>query len=167
MDFDGAYCREGNGAGVILISPSRKIFRYSFLLNFECTNNIAGLNVRKVWVEGDSLNIINCLNKITKPSWTISNIISQAINIINSFEICIILHNFREANRAVDWAANVACMSEQKIIWNNYDLLPVQGRLLMDYDKMGSRKRCYINDDHVRNWHLCSNFFWKVASFDF
>ena len=56
------------------------------------------LNFRKVWVEGDSLNIINCLNKITKPSWTISNIISWAINIINSFEMCIILHNFREEN---------------------------------------------------------------------
>ena len=33
------------------------------------------LNLMKVWMEGDSLNIINCLNKITQPSWTISNII--------------------------------------------------------------------------------------------
>lgn len=33
------------------------------------------LNLRKVWVEGDSLNSINCLNKITQLSWTISNII--------------------------------------------------------------------------------------------
>ena len=41
------------------------------------------MNLRKVWVEGNSLNIINCLNKITKPSWTISNIIFQAIHIIN------------------------------------------------------------------------------------
>ena len=56
------------------------------------------LNLRKVWVEGDSLNIINFLNKITKPSWTISKIIFQAINIINSFEICVVTHNFREEN---------------------------------------------------------------------
>ena len=33
------------------------------------------LKLKKVWLEGDSLNIINCHNKITKPSWTICNII--------------------------------------------------------------------------------------------
>ena len=74
------------------------------------------MNLRKIWVEGDSLNIINCLNKITKPSWTINNIILKAIHIINSFETCIITHNFREANHTANWAANVAFFSEHKII---------------------------------------------------
>ena len=54
------------------------------------------LNLKKVWLEGDSLDIINFLNKITKPSWTISNIICQTIDIINSFGICVVTHNFRE-----------------------------------------------------------------------
>ena len=98
-------------------------------------------------MEGDSLNIINCLNKITKPLWTISNIILQAINIINSFDICVVTHNFREANRATDWVANVACLSEQKVIWNKNDLLHTEGCQIIDYDKMGFRQRCFTNDD--------------------
>lgn len=34
-------------------------------------------NYRKVWLEGDSLNIIRCLNNDTNPSWTIFNIIHK------------------------------------------------------------------------------------------
>lgn len=56
MFFDCACSKEGNGARVIFISPSCKIFKYSFLLNFECTNNIAeyealiiGLDIAKVY----------------------------------------------------------------------------------------------------------------------
>ena len=56
------------------------------------------LNLKRIWLEGDSLNIINCLKKKTTPSWTISNMINESIQIINSFEICVISHNFREAN---------------------------------------------------------------------
>ena len=74
------------------------------------------MNLRNIWVEGNSLNIINCLNKITQPSWTINNIIFKAINIINSFQTCIITHNFREANRTSNWAANVVYFSDHKII---------------------------------------------------
>lgn len=33
------------------------------------------MNMEKIWLEGDSLNINNCLNKVTYPSWTIHNII--------------------------------------------------------------------------------------------
>ena len=72
--------------------------------------------MKNIWVEGDSLNIINCLNKISIPSWTISNIIYEAIHIINSFDTYVITHNFREANGTVDWAANVVCSSDHIII---------------------------------------------------
>lgn len=41
MHFDGASSREGSGAGVVLISLEKNTFRYSFTLNFSCTNNIA------------------------------------------------------------------------------------------------------------------------------
>lgn len=37
------------------------------------------MNLDKIWLEGDSLNIINCLNKVNNPSWTIHNIICKAI----------------------------------------------------------------------------------------
>lgn len=40
MYFDGACSNEETGAGVDFIVPSGKTFKYSFLLSFECTNNI-------------------------------------------------------------------------------------------------------------------------------
>ena len=56
MYFDGACSKEGNGAGVIFVSPSGKMFKYLFLLNFECTSYVAeyealiiGLNIAKVY----------------------------------------------------------------------------------------------------------------------
>lgn len=39
MFFDGSCSKNGNGAGVVFISPNGKSFKYSFLLAFECTNN--------------------------------------------------------------------------------------------------------------------------------
>ncbi|HEX4849369.1 MAG TPA: ribonuclease HI family protein, partial [Puia sp.] len=52
MFFDGACAKEGSGAGVIFLSPTGKLLKFSFLLRFDCTNNIAeyealllGLNI--------------------------------------------------------------------------------------------------------------------------
>ena len=97
--------------------------------------------MKKIWVEGDSLNIINCLNKISIPLWTISNIIYEAIHIINSFDTCVITHNFREANGTADWAANVACSSDHIIIWGHYDPLPLDGRQFFHHDKWRSLQK--------------------------
>jgi hypothetical protein len=54
MFFDGACTKESTGAGVVLISPSKKTFHLSFKLDFKMTNNIAeyealllGLNATK------------------------------------------------------------------------------------------------------------------------
>ena len=93
------------------------------------------MNFRKIWVEGDSLNIINCLNKITIPSWTIRNIIHKATHIINFFDTCIITHNFIEANCTTNWTTDVACFSDHKIILGHYDFLPLDGRQFFDHDK--------------------------------
>ena len=40
MFFDGASSKEGAGARVVFFSPEKNTFRYSFTLNFLCTNNI-------------------------------------------------------------------------------------------------------------------------------
>ena len=104
------------------------------------------MNMRKIWVEGDSLNIINCLNKITIPSWTISNIMHEAIHIIIFFETCIINHNFREENCTPDWATNVACFSDHKIIWDHYESLPLDGCQFIDHDKWRSMQKCFKYD---------------------
>lgn len=50
------------------------------------------------------------------PSWTVSNIIHEAIHIINSFKLCVISHNYRETNGSADWVANVACKNDDTIL---------------------------------------------------
>lgn len=96
-------------------------------------------NLEKIWLEGDSLNIINCLNKVTTRSWTIKNIILKAINIINSFGECVITHSYREANMAANWTASMACKNQMKIVWNNGSDIPIEGSSLMEYDQIGSK----------------------------
>ena len=72
MFFDGASSKEGAGARVVFVSPEKNTFRYSFTLNFLCTNNIAeyealllGLKVsshhgiKKLHVIGDSKLVIS------------------------------------------------------------------------------------------------------------
>ena len=41
LHFDGANSREGNGAGVLLISPAGQWVPLSFKLEYEATNNVA------------------------------------------------------------------------------------------------------------------------------
>jgi ribonuclease HI len=40
MYFDGAYSKEGVGAGVVLISPKKEEIHLSYKLEFEATNNV-------------------------------------------------------------------------------------------------------------------------------
>jgi hypothetical protein len=40
MYFDGAYLKEGVGAGVVIISPKEEEINFSYKLDFEATNNI-------------------------------------------------------------------------------------------------------------------------------
>jgi ribonuclease HI len=40
MFFDGAYSKEGVGAGVVLISPTKREIHLSYKLEFEATNNV-------------------------------------------------------------------------------------------------------------------------------
>lgn len=149
INFDGA--SKGNpgttGCGVV-IRNSKGDFVGGMAIPLGCqTNHVAeastalygltcakDMNLKNIWIEGDSLNIINCLKKINPPSWTISNIISNADHIINSFQNCIISHNYREANGLADWASKVACCNDQKIIWNSYETLPNDDRKLVKQD---------------------------------
>jgi ribonuclease HI len=39
--FDGSACREGQGIGILLISPKGTIFEQSVCLEYFCTNNQA------------------------------------------------------------------------------------------------------------------------------
>jgi ribonuclease HI len=43
--FDGSACREGQGIGILLISPKGTIFEQSVCLEYFCTNNQAEYEV--------------------------------------------------------------------------------------------------------------------------
>ena len=40
MVFDGAYSKEGVGAGIVLISPTQKEIHLSYMVDFKATNNM-------------------------------------------------------------------------------------------------------------------------------
>ena len=41
MNFDGAHSRYGKGVGIVLTSPLGHIFKFSYRLEFDATNNVA------------------------------------------------------------------------------------------------------------------------------
>jgi ribonuclease HI len=77
MYFDGSSSKEGSGAGIVLISPSKEVVSLSYKLEFETTNNIAeyealvlGLRaakdmaIDKLEVFGDSELVVNQVKDI-------------------------------------------------------------------------------------------------------
>jgi ribonuclease HI len=69
--FDGSACREGQGVGVILISPRGVVFGQSVRLEYFCSNNqvkyeaillglqiLSSMGVRHVEAFGDSLLVV-------------------------------------------------------------------------------------------------------------
>jgi ribonuclease HI len=69
--FDGSACREGQGVGVILISPRRAVFGQSARSEYFCSNNqvkyeaillglqiLSSMGVRHVEAFGDSLLVV-------------------------------------------------------------------------------------------------------------
>ena len=51
-----------------------------------------------LWMEGDSLNIINMLNDKTPSTWTIEDSIMEIKALMANFEKVIFSHSYREGN---------------------------------------------------------------------
>ena len=66
----------------------------------------ADLGHPKLWLEGDSLNIINILNNKNTITWSIEATVMEIKSLINKFEKFIISHTYREANGVANWVAN-------------------------------------------------------------
>ena len=60
------------------------------------------MEVKNLWLEGDSKNIINYLNEKNEPTWMIVNIIKECIQILNTFDNIYLDLEYREANQVVD-----------------------------------------------------------------
>ena len=52
----------------------------------------------KLWLEGDSLNIINTLNNKNSISWSIEATVMEIKSLIHKFEKVVISHTYQEAN---------------------------------------------------------------------
>ena len=51
MYFDGACSKYGKGAGIVLISPTKKVYHFAFKLEFDATNNIANYEALLIGLE--------------------------------------------------------------------------------------------------------------------
>jgi ribonuclease HI len=41
LEFDGAHLSYGSGVGIVLTTPSKDTFYYSYILEYHCTNNVS------------------------------------------------------------------------------------------------------------------------------
>ena len=77
------------------------------------------MGIKKLWLEGDSNNIIRCIKFITQPSWSIANIIEETRSILEYFECVYVTHVYREANTMEDWFSNEAVRQDKLMTWNS------------------------------------------------
>ena len=122
MYFDGAARQDGAGAGVILLSPEKHVFTYSFTLTNLCSNNVAeyqalvlGLQMAKEMkiqdldVYGDSKLVIHqLLNDYDVKKDDLIPYYKHASQLLAEFESVRLQHVPRSANKTADALANLA-----------------------------------------------------------
>ena len=87
-----------------------------------------------LWLEGDSINIINMLNNKNSITWSIEATIMEIKSLINKFEKVIISHTYYEANGVADWVANHVVQMGYKMTWIDKLRNHVDLRALINYD---------------------------------
>ena len=80
------------------------------------------MGINNLWLEGDLLNIINCLKGVVPPLWTIQNIIEETHADLGKFKRVHIGHVYREENPMADWFTNEAMRRNMVMSWNNHDI---------------------------------------------
>ena len=97
------------------------------------------IGIHKLWLEGDSKNIIDCLNKKTEPTWMVGNIIEESIQILSTFKNIHMAHEYREANHVADRLANWATRDDENKRWNNGQDLPREILDLIEWEQIPRR----------------------------
>jgi ribonuclease HI len=112
MHFDGSRSNEGNGAGIILVSPAGKIHNLSYRLEFSCTRNVTKFEALLLGIEntlnlgcghlsifGDSKLVVNLIQKMCSPSNKLMEQYSQNVwALISNLLSFNIIHVKRELN---------------------------------------------------------------------
>lgn len=90
----------------------------------------------KVWLEGNSLNIINCLKEKYTPSWMINRLFLESINILNLFNKYKVTHVFWEGNYVTDRLESLGVHYQIMLSWGiNYKILEEIKMLIHNNDK--------------------------------
>jgi len=124
--FDGAHFSSGSGAGIVLTSPSKENFYYSYRLEYHCTNNVVeykaliiGLNlaidkgVKHLKVIGDSYLIVSqVLLDFVAKNERLKMYCDFGISIAKSFEVVSIEAVPREEH-CVAYSLDVSTSSSQ------------------------------------------------------
>lgn len=135
LRFDG--CSKGNpglsGCGIVIYHNGVEIYAKSKYLGDNKTNNqaeycalILGLkkclkfNIKKLKVEGDSLLVINQLNK----KWKINSILLMPLfitsnKLISNFDYIEFNHIYRSNNKRADSLCNLALKQQEKLNTEN------------------------------------------------
>ena len=122
MHFDGAARRDGNGAGVVFVSPEKHILPYSFVLTQSCSNNMAEyqalnlglqmaleMGIKDLNIYGDSQLVINQLledYEVKKEDLVPYH--RHALRLLDRLDIVKLEHVPRGANKMADALASLA-----------------------------------------------------------
>jgi ribonuclease HI len=122
MHFDGSHSNEGNGAGIILVSPAGKIHNLSYRLEFACSNNASEFKALLLGIEnslnlgcghlsvfGNSELVVNLIRKKEQYSQTVWALV---LNLV-SFNIA---HVKKELNSIVDRLTVFATSPTQQLL---------------------------------------------------
>ena len=150
-NFDGA--SKGNigpsGCGGIIRNEfGEGVTNFSLLLGTQ-TNHFAEaratchvvklafeVGITKLWLEGDSNNIIICINCKTHPSWSIANLIEETHDTLAKFDSVHVTYLFREENPVANWFANKGVGSNKLMTWKLGKNILVEAKSPIDLEKI-------------------------------
>jgi ribonuclease HI len=129
MHFDGSCSNEGNGAGIILVSPAGKIHNLSYRLEFACSNNVIEFKALLLGIEnslnlgcghlsvfGNSELVVNLIRKICSPSNKMMERYSQTVwALVSNLLSFNITHVKRELNSMADRLVSFAASPNQQL----------------------------------------------------
>jgi ribonuclease HI len=130
MHFDGSCSSEGNGDGIILVSPAGKIHNLSYRLEFACSNNVTEFKALLLGIE-NTLNIgcghlsvfrnfelvVNLIHKTCSPSNMLMERYSQTVwELVSNLLYFNITHVRKELNSMAYRLAVFAASSNQQLL---------------------------------------------------
>jgi ribonuclease HI len=130
MHFDGSHSDEGNGAGIILVSPAGKIHNLSYMSEFSCSNNVTEFKDLMLGIK-NSLNlgcvhlsvfenselVVNLTHKTCSPSNKMMEQYSQTVwELVSNLLYFNITHVRKELNSIADRLAVFTTSPNQQLL---------------------------------------------------